>query len=243
MARTRFSGPIGVGRRATPNQADLLRDSDIRGPGRPGGWTQAYIFAAHQAGHAFDEDATGGILTGDGTALRVRAENRIASMTGGVRAIQAQASNNAASSGGTAQALYAETLAQGVDLGTLRGAEIIADNSLGTGTITTMVGARIRVVGAGTVTNGPWGLQIINDSESAQASAAPLKALIRCESAVVTTVNSCVIDVTDARINGAALYSVTLTADDNVLFYYKDKDGTAHAVVVGDDDALAVRSP
>lgn len=231
MGKTAFSGPLAVGTFSATQSFPF--------PGTPGGWTGAFIRYTHAA----FEGTAGTALTGDATGLRVRVENDVASMTGKVRAIQAQATNDAASASGTVQALDIESLAKGNNLGTLRGSEIVADNSEGTGTITTMVGLRVGVVGAGTVTNGPWGIQIINRSEDAQASAQPLDAFIRCESAVTTTVCGGVIDVTDARINNSTgQYSITLTADDNVLFYYKDKDGTAHAVVASDADALAIRS-
>lgn len=228
--RATITGPFAVGTFGSTQSFTQM--------GTPGGWTQAFIRAIHQP----FEGTAGTAMTGDSQGLRVRVENSVASMTGQLRAIQMQAKNNNDSASGSMQAYTAETLCNGKNLSVARGNEIICDNTAGTGTITTMVGSRIRVIGAGTVTNGPWGLQIVNDSESASASAKPLKAFIRCESAVATTVNSCVIDATESRINGTALYSVTLTADDNVLFYYKDKDGTAHAVVASDADALAIRT-
>ena len=184
---------------------------------------------------------TANVLTGTNTALRGSAENGVASMTGTVVGVNASAANREDSSSGTIMGASLEALAKGKTTGTVRGVEIISDNTEGTGTLTTQVGARVRVIGAGTVTNGPWGVQIVNDSESALAAAKPLKAFIRCESATVTTVNSCLIDATDCRITGAALFSVSLTAKDNVLIYYKDFDGTAHAVVANDSDALAIR--
>lgn len=191
---------------------------------------------------SFCSQQDGIALTGEIEAVYGRAENNVASMTGAIRGVSGSVRNRQASSGGTASGGYIEAIAGGVTLGTLRGAEIISDNTEGTGTITTMVGLRVRVIGAGTVTNGPWGLQIVNDAATAQAAPQELKAFIRCESSVVTRVASCIIDATDTRINGAALFSVTLTADDNVLFYYKDKDGTAHAVVAADADTLAIRT-
>jgi len=207
--------------------------------GRPGGWTQCFVRAVHQAYRG----ESGAALTGDSQAFRVRAENSVASMTAQLRGAQIQVANNAASASGTIAAASLEALGKGFNLSVLRGVEIIADNTEGTGTISTMVGARIRVIGGGTVTNGPWGLQIVNDSESAAASAQPLDAFIRCESAVTTTVCGSIVDCTDVRINNSTgQYSITLTANDNVLFYYKDKDGTAHAVVASDGDALAIRS-
>lgn len=231
MGKTALSGPLAVGTFSSTQSFPQM--------GTPGGWTQMFLRATHAA----FEGTAGSALTGDATGLRVRVENDVASMTGTIRALQVQAANDAAAASGTCQALVSETLAKGNNLGTLRGCEIIADNTEGTGTITTMVGARIRVIGAGTVTNGPWGLQIINDSESALASAQTLDAFIRCESAVATTVCGAFADLTSVRINNSTgQYSVSLTANDNVLFYYEDKDGTAHAVVVGDDDALAVRT-
>lgn len=181
------------------------------------------------------------VLTGTNTALRGTCENKVASMTGTVVGINGRAANREDSSSGTVMGGSLEALAKGKTINNLRGVEIISDNTEGTGTLTTQVGARVRVIGAGTVTNGPWGLQIVNDSESALAAAKPLKAFIRCQSATVTTVNSCIIDATDCRLNAAALFSVSLSSDDNVLIYYKDKDGTAHALVAADNDTLAVR--
>lgn len=231
MGKTAFSGPIAIGTFSATQSFPL--------PGTPGGWTGSFIRYIHQP----FEGTAGSAMTGDSNGLRIRVENAVASMTGQLRALQAQAANNAASASGSLQAANLEALGKGNNLGTLRGVEIIADNTEGTGTITTMVGARIRVIGGGTVTNGPWGLQIVNDSESASASPQPLDAFVRCESAVATTVCGSVIDVTSARINNTTgQYSITLTADDNVLFYYKDKDGTAHAVVASDADTLAIRS-
>jgi hypothetical protein len=185
---------------------------------------------------------TANVLTGTNTALRASGENGVASMTGTVQGFDARAANREASSSGTIMGATLQALAKGKTIGTIRGVEVISDNTEGTGTLTTQVGARIRVIGAGVVTNGPWGVQIVNDSESALAAAKPLKAFIRCESATTTTVNSCIIDATDCRLTGAALFSVSLTAKDAVLIYFKDFDGTAHAVVVQDsDNTLKVR--
>jgi len=207
--------------------------------GRPGGWTQCFIRAVHQP----YRDESGAAMTGDSQALRVRAENGVASMTGQLRGAQIQAANNFDSASGSLQAATLEALAKGKNISVIRGVEIISDNTEGTGTLTTQVGARVRVIGAGTVTNGPWGLQIVNDSESAAAAAKVLKAFIRCESAVTTTVCGSVIDCTNVRINNSTgQYSISLTADDNVICYYKDKDGTAHALVASDADAVAIRS-
>jgi hypothetical protein len=184
---------------------------------------------------------TANVLTGTNTALRASAENGVASMTGTVQGFDARAANREDSSSGQIQGATIQALAKGKTIGKIYGVEIISDNTEGTGTLTTQAGARIRLIGAGTVTNGPWVLQLVNDSESALAAAKPTKAFIRCESAVATTVNSCIIDATATRLNAAALFSVSLTGDDNVLIYYKDKDGTAHAVVADNSDALQIR--
>ena len=183
---------------------------------------------------------TANVLTGTNTALRASAENGVASMTGAVQGFDARAANREDSSGGTLMGATIQALAKGKTIGTIRACEIISDNTEGTGTLTTQVGIRLRVIGAGTVTNGPWGLQIVNDSESALAAAKPLKAFIRLETTAGAT-QSCAIDATEADLRGAALFSVSLTAKDNVLFYYKDFDDTAHAVVATDGDALASR--
>jgi hypothetical protein len=213
---------------STPNPLAFIQDAtrSLAGGGR-----SLYVFQKH----------TTNVLTGTNEALRARAENGVASMTGTVIGGMMVAANREDSSGGTLMGLGVECLAKGKTIGTLRGAEITADNNAGTGTLTRMIGLRVGVVGAGTITNGPWGIQIVNRSEDALASAKPLKAFIRCESAVATTVQSCLIDATACRLTGAALFSVSLTSKDNVLIYYKDFDGTAHAVVANDSDALAIR--
>ncbi|KKK96069.1 hypothetical protein LCGC14_2666500, partial [marine sediment metagenome] len=119
---------------------------------------------------------TTNVLTGTNTALRASGENGVASMTGTVQGFDARAANREDSSSGTLMGATIQALAKGKTIGTIRGVEIISDNTEGTGTLTTQVGIRLRVIGAGTVTNGPWGLQIVNDSESALAAAKPLKA-------------------------------------------------------------------
>jgi hypothetical protein len=197
-----------------------------------GGGRSLYVF----------QKQTTNVLTGTNEAIRGRAENGVASMTGTIHGGIFVAANREDSSGGTMMALSAECMAKGKTIGTIRGAEIVVDNAAGTGTLTRMIGLRVRVIGAAaTMTNGPWGVQIVNDSETALANAKPLKAFIRMET-TAGAVQNCAIDATEADLRGAALFSVSLTAKDNVLFYYKDFDDTAHAVVATDGDALALRT-
>lgn len=181
--------------------------------------------------------------SGTNFTARFRAENRVDTSIGTLCALECYAQNRNTSASLAVMGFSATADARGVSASLIRGVEIIAANTEGTGTLTTMVGARIRVVGAGTITNGPWGLQIVNDAASALASPVQLQAFVICENASGTAASECFADLTLARVNRTTgLYSVSLTADDNVLFYYKDKDGTAHAVVATDGDALALRT-
>ena len=197
-----------------------------------GGGRSLYVFQKH----------TTNALTGTNEAIRGRAENGVASMTGTLTGIKAVVANREDSSGGTMMGLEVEAMAKGKTIGTFRAAEIVVDNTEGTGTITRMIGLRVRCVGAAaTMTNGPWILQLVNDSESAAANAKPAKAFIKMESTASAVVN-CAIDAHGTDLQGAALYSVSLTAKDVVLFYYKDFGGTSHAVVAADStDTIVVR--
>lgn len=179
--------------------------------------------------------------SGTNYVARFRGENRVDTSIGTIVAGDFIVKNYNDAASLALLALSVEVDANGKNALSARAAEFISGNGPGVGTVSTLLGLRVRVVGAGTVTNGPWGLQIVDDSPSASAAQLPLKAFIRLEYS--SAVDSyCAIDATAASLRGAALYSVTLTAKDNVLFYYKDFDGTAHAVVASDGDALAVRT-
>ncbi len=238
--RPRFGLYITAGQ---PNQQPIHVEGNALSVANP--WIHLNDATRSLAGGGRTMDVTSkqttNILTGTNTALRGNSENRVASMTGAVVGVNARGANREDSSSGTVMGASLEALAKGKTIGTIRGVEIICDNTEGTGTLTTQVGARVRIIGAGTVTNGPWGVQIVNDSESALAAAKPLKAFIRLETTAGAT-QSCAIDATEADLRGAALFGVSLTAKDNVLFYYDDFDGTAHAIVATDGDALAVRT-
>lgn len=181
--------------------------------------------------------------SGTNYVARFRGENSVNTSIGTLVGLNAQVANNNDSASLVIAGAVVEAFGKGKNASAIRGLMVEIDNQAGTGTITDMVGQRLKVGGAGTITNGPWGLQIINDSESAAASQVPLAAGIKLESAVVTTVLGAFADLTDCRLNNSTgKYSITLTANDNVLFYYKDKDGTAHAVVAADNDTLALRT-
>lgn len=177
--------------------------------------------------------------SGTNYCARFRAENAVLTSIGTLVGLNAQAANTLDSASLVVLGASIEALAKGKNASEVRALDVIADNTEGTGTVTTMHGVRVRVIGAGTVTNGPWGVHIFDDAGTASAAAKPLKAFVYLEGNVTSF---CAIDATAADLRGAAQYSITLTSKDNVLFYYKDFDGTAHAVVASDGDALAIRS-
>jgi hypothetical protein len=203
MYRGTLANPFGAsGSPDTP----VLDMSGLR-HARAGGWTGLYMNIRHETN----------VMTGDSQVLRLRAEQNTAA-TGQLRALQAQAAMIVdGGSGASLQAATFETLAKGKNVTTLRGVEIIADNTEGTGTLTTMVGARIRVIGAGTVT-AAYGLQIVNDSASASAAAHPLEAAIRIEDSATATIG-CLID---ASAQQTAIHDT----DQVTLFKFKNDQGT-----------------
>jgi hypothetical protein len=200
---------------------------------RAGGYSLVYLNSRQETN----------ALTGDAQVLRLRAEDNVAGRTSQLRALLAQVAQlQNAGTNSVACGIVVECMAKGKSVTTLRGVEIIADNTEGTGTITDIVGARVRVVGAAATLSGKvWGVEIEDDSATASANPQALHGFIRL-TRTSTTTQACAIDATNANLRGAAQYGVTLTTDDNVLFYYKDKDGTAHAVVASDADTLAIRT-
>lgn len=147
--------------------------------------------------------------SGTNFTARFRAENRVTTSIGTMVALECYAQNRNASASLSVMGFSATADGRGVDAALVRGAEIISINDLGTGTITTQVGLRVRVVGSGTVTNGPWGIQIVNGSADAAAAPVPLAAAIRIEDAATSTIGA-LIDASTQRTTVHDTDQVTL---------------------------------
>lgn len=237
VGSSRFNGARLVGTAANPfavsSDSPMLDLQDINWS-MTTGWTGIRMTL---------KQITTAQASGTNYVARFRGENNVDTSIGTLVGLDVNATNNNTSASLVAIGLFAAVGMKGKNLSDARGIDVLMDNTTGTGTISTMQGIRIRMIGAGTVTNGPWAIRIINDAASALASPLQLQALIKFENASGNAASECFADLTGGRVNRTTgLYSVSLTADDNVLFYYKDKDGTAHAVVASDGDALALRT-
>lgn len=180
---------------------------------------------------------TANALTGTNYALYSRAENSVASMTGKIVGCAGYAANNTASANGTVHGGEFWALTKGVNAGTVRGMEVGVDCDGGE-SITDAIGIRVTMQAVG-ATNC-FGVQIVDDSAT-NAGGTPLKGFINCTESSAGAAPGAII-FSDVVGYAAVVNGITLTSKDTPLFAYKDADGTAHVVVIGDNDALAVRT-
>jgi hypothetical protein len=194
--------------------------------------------AGGQDGFKLIETAKDNALTGTSTAINARTNNSVASSTGKIVGVKSYAANNNASSALTVHGAEIWALTKGVAAGTVRGAEIGLDFDGGE-TADEAVVARLVSQAGGTVTRH-YGLQVVDDSGSTPGGRA-YDSFIKLEKTAGELPKS-VLYSDFAVYAGTSANGITLTSGDVPLFSYKDKDGTAHVLVMANDDTVAIRT-
>lgn len=179
-----------------------------------------------------------GALTGSIQGIRVRTQNNVASMTGKIEGLEAYASNNAASSGGTVHAAEIWALAKGFNIGTIRAIECGLDFDGGE-TVTEAVVLRVVSQAAGTITTH-YGINVVDDSASSPGGRVYTAFIAATKTA--SQLPGAFLDSTGVVGWAAAVAGISLTAGDVPLLAYKDKDGTAHVLVMADNDTVVIRT-
>lgn len=176
-------------------------------------------------------------LTGTSTGINARANNSVASSTGKIIGGKFYAANNNDSSSLTVQGAEIWALTKGKAAATVRGAEIGLDFDGGE-VVTEATGLRVVSQAGGTITTHV-GINVVDDSASTTGGKVYDAFLLVSKTS--TQLPGAVIQ-SDFSGYAAVVNGITLTTGDVPLFAYKDKDGTAHVVVMADNDTVAIRT-
>lgn len=177
-------------------------------------------------------------LTGTIEATYTRAQNHVASMTGKIVALAAYASNHAASAGGTVHGADIWALPKTFAIGTIRGAEIGLD--FDGGETADLAECLLLTSQAGGTITAHWGLHVSDDSATTPGGRV-FDGFIRFSKTATQSVKA-LLDSQGVVGFATSVGGVTLTTGDVPLLAYKDKDGTAHVLVLADNDTVAIRT-